>query len=64
MIMRDCLCDFRKQIMLLKTNSVIKTEHTRRKQLPIGQFLNNLINLEQKWSESRDPTFVKRTVIY
>lgn len=38
------------------TNAVIKTEHTLRERLPVGQFLNNVIQLVSKWSKVRDPT--------
>lgn len=37
------------------TNSVIKREHTIRERAPVGQFLNNLLELVTKWSTVRNP---------
>lgn len=40
---------------LESTNAVIKTEHTLRERLPVGQFLNNVQSLLLKWSKDRNP---------
>jgi hypothetical protein len=40
------------------TNAVMKAEHTLRERLPVGQFLNNLVDMVRKWSEIRNPDVV------
>lgn len=40
------------------TNSIIKSEHTLRERLPIGQFLNCSMDMVKKWSQRRDPKSV------
>lgn len=37
------------------TNAVIKKSHTLRERLPVGQFLNNILELLITWSKDRDP---------
>ncbi|KAK7601130.1 hypothetical protein V9T40_008571 [Parthenolecanium corni] len=37
------------------TNAVIKREHTLRERLPVGQFLNSVMELLMKWSSIRNP---------
>lgn len=37
------------------TNAWIKREQTLRERLPVGQFLNTLVYLLEKWSTNRDP---------
>jgi len=38
------------------TNSRIKQDHTLRKRLPVGQFLNNSAELLENWSRRREPS--------
>lgn len=40
------------------TNGVIKSEHTLRERLPVGQFLNCVVDIVTEWSHVRDPTSV------
>ena len=40
------------------TNRVIKMEHTLRKRLPVGQFMNGVGDLIRKWSADRNPASV------
>ena len=37
------------------TNGVIKSEHTMRERLPVGQFLSTTLEIVLQWSETRDP---------
>ena len=37
------------------TNGVIKSEHTMRERLPVGQFLSTVLRIVLEWSETRNP---------
>ena len=38
------------------TNAIIKKEHTMRERLPVGQFLNCMADMVEKWSRRRNPS--------